>query len=178
MAFLEFVAPIGHPVAGQFAEQWRARAGDPEFQELCRAAQRIDAEYRESTPWRDRCDLDDARIFRAADRPVLINVLAWLYRAILDDVTEVHRLIPRERMRCALNIPYIARENSAAEILALKKGLGARRRMTARWPAGEQSSMCDGWAPDSCYFSGLFLSWQLTHLPVSELPWPGAGGSG
>ena len=39
--------------------------------------------------------MDDARIFRAADRPVLINVLAWLYRAILDDVTEVHRLIPR-----------------------------------------------------------------------------------
>ena len=28
--------------------------------------------------------------------------------------------IPRERMRYALDIPYIARENSAAEILALK----------------------------------------------------------
>jgi len=25
---------------------------------------------------------------------------------------------------------------------------------------------------------GLCLTWQLTHLPVSELPWPGAGGSG
>jgi hypothetical protein len=40
------VAPVGHPVVKQFAEQWRARAGDPEFQELRRAAQRIDAEYR------------------------------------------------------------------------------------------------------------------------------------
>jgi hypothetical protein len=44
-----------------------------------------------------------------------------LYRAILDDVAEVHRRIPRERMRYALDIPYIARENSTAEILALKK---------------------------------------------------------
>jgi hypothetical protein len=32
----------------------------------------------------------------------------------------VHRQIPRERMRYALDIPYIARENSNAEILALK----------------------------------------------------------
>jgi hypothetical protein len=52
---------------------------------------------------------------------MLINVFAWLYRAILDDVTEVHRRIPRERMRYALNIPHIARENSTAEIFAPKK---------------------------------------------------------
>jgi hypothetical protein len=44
-----------------------------------------------------------------------------LYRAILEDVAEVHRRIPRERMRYALEIPYIARENSTAEILALRK---------------------------------------------------------
>ena len=47
--------------------------------------------------------LDDAHIFRAADRPVLIDVVRMagtdLYRAILDDVAEVHRRIPRERMR-------------------------------------------------------------------------------
>jgi hypothetical protein len=60
VVFLEFVAPVGHPVAGQFAGQWRARASDPEFQEMRRAAQRIDAEYRTSTPWWGRCDLDDA----------------------------------------------------------------------------------------------------------------------
>ena len=44
-----------------------------------------------------------------------------LYRAILEDAAEVHRRIPRERMRYALDIPYIARENSTAEILALRK---------------------------------------------------------
>jgi hypothetical protein len=100
VVFLKFVAPVGHPVAGQFAEQWQARASDPEFQEVRRAAQRIDAEYRKSTPWRGRCDLDDAPIFRAADRPVLTD----LYRAILDDVAGVHRQIPRERMRYARDI--------------------------------------------------------------------------
>jgi hypothetical protein len=45
---------------------------------------------------------------------------AELYGAILEDVAEVHRRIPRERMRYALDIPYIARENSTAEILALR----------------------------------------------------------
>ena len=44
-----------------------------------------------------------------------------LYDAILHDVAEVHRRIPRERMRYALDILYIARENSTAEILALRK---------------------------------------------------------
>jgi hypothetical protein len=61
VVFLEFVAPVDHPVHGQFAEQWRARAGDAEFEEVRRAAQMIDAEYRESTPWWGRCDLDDAQ---------------------------------------------------------------------------------------------------------------------
>jgi len=55
VVFLEFVAPVGHPVVKQFAEQWQARAGDPEFQEVSRAAQSIDAEYRKSTPWWGRC---------------------------------------------------------------------------------------------------------------------------
>ena len=126
VVFLEFVAPVDHPVHGQFAEQWQARAGDAEFEEVRRAAQMIDAEYRKSTPWWGRCDLDDAHIFRAADgRPVLIDVFCMagtdLYRAILEDVAEVHHRIPRERMRYALEIPYIARENSTAEILALRK---------------------------------------------------------
>jgi len=122
---LEFVAPVDHPVHGQFAGQRRARAGDAEFQEVRRAAQMIDAEYRESTPCWGRCDFDDAHIFRAADgRPVLIDVFCMagteLYRAILEDVAGVHRRIPRERMRYALDIPYIARENSTAEIPALR----------------------------------------------------------
>ena len=77
-----------------------------------------------STPWWGRCDLDDDHIYRAADRPVLLDVYCMaggdLYNAILEDVAAVHRRIPRERMRYALDIPYIARENSAAEILALR----------------------------------------------------------
>ena len=101
------------------------QGSDPEFQEVRRAAHRIDAEYRTSTPWWGRCDLDDAHIFTAAGHLVLIDVFCMagteLYDAILDDVTGVHRRIPRERMRYALDIPYIARENSAAEILALRK---------------------------------------------------------
>jgi hypothetical protein len=44
-----------------------------------------------------------------------------LYDKILEDVTEVHRRIPHERMRYALDIPHTARENSTAEILALRK---------------------------------------------------------
>jgi hypothetical protein len=124
VVFLEYVAPVGHPVVKDFAEQWRARADDAEFQAVRRAAERIDAEYRTSTPWWGRCDLDDEHIFRAAGRPVLLDVFCMagsdLYQAILDDVAAVHRRIPRERMRYALDIPYIARENSAAEILALR----------------------------------------------------------
>jgi hypothetical protein len=133
VVFLEYVAPVDHPVSGQFAEQWRTRADDAEFAEVRRAAQRIDAQYRESTPWWGRCDLDDAHIFRAADRPVLLDVFCMagtdLYDAILEDVAGVHRQIPRERMRYSLDIPYIARENSTAEILALRK---AWARATAR----------------------------------------------
>jgi hypothetical protein len=91
---LDFVAPVDHPVHGQFAEQWRARAGDAEFQEVRRAAQMIDAEYRESTPWWGRCDFDDAHIFRAADgRPVLIDVFCMAG-------TELYR-DPRRRRRGA-----------------------------------------------------------------------------
>ena len=91
-----------------------------------RAAQLIDAPYRKSTPWWDGFDLNEAHIRRAADgRLVLIDVFcmdgASLYSKILEDVAEVHRRIPRERMRYALEIPYIARESSAAEILAVKK---------------------------------------------------------
>jgi hypothetical protein len=122
--FLEFVAPVGHPVVKQFAAQWRARDGDPEFVAVRQAAQRIDAQYRAATPWWGRCDLDDAHIYRAADRLVLLDVFCMagsdLYDAILDDVASVHRRIPRDQMRYALDIPYIARANSTAEILALR----------------------------------------------------------
>jgi hypothetical protein len=124
--FLEFVAPVDHAVAEQVAQQWRTGAGDAEFEEARLAAKMIDARYRKSTPWWDGLDLNEAHIRRAADgRLVLIDVFcidgASLYSEILEDVAKVHRRIPRERMRYALEIPYIARESSSAEILALRK---------------------------------------------------------
>ena len=125
VVFLEFAAPVDHALTRQVAAQWRAGAGDAELGEVRSAARVIDAQYRKSTPWWDGLDLNEAHIRRAADgRLVLIDIFcmdgASLYREILRDVTEVHRRIPRERMRYALDIPYIARESSAAEILALK----------------------------------------------------------
>jgi hypothetical protein len=126
VVFLEFVAPVDHAVAEQVAEQWRTGSGDAEFEQVRRAAQMIDAGYRKSTPWWDGFDLNDDHIRRAADgRLVLIDVFcmdgASLYSKILEGVAQVHRRIPRERMRYALEIPYIARESSTAEILALRK---------------------------------------------------------
>jgi hypothetical protein len=117
---------VDHAVAGQVAGQWRTAAGDAELEQARRAAQMIDAGYRKSTPWWGRCDLNEAHIRRAADgRLVLIDVFCMdgesLYRNILHDAAGVHRRIPRERMRYALDIPYIARESSTAEILALRK---------------------------------------------------------
>jgi hypothetical protein len=126
VVFLEFVVPVDHAVAEQIAGQWRAGASDAELGEVRRAAQLIDARYRKSTPWWDGFDLNESHIRRAADgRLVLIDVF-WmdgesLYGKILEDVAEVHRRIPPERMRHALEIPFIARESSAAEILALRK---------------------------------------------------------
>jgi hypothetical protein len=80
VVFLEFVTPVDHPVIKQFAEQWQARASDPEFQEVSRAAQMIDAEYRTSTPWWGRCDLDDAHISEPPTGPCCSTSAAWLGR--------------------------------------------------------------------------------------------------
>lgn len=113
VTFLEYVAPVDGGVAEQVAEQWRDGTGDEEFERVRRAAQAIDAEHRQSTPWRDGFDLNEAHVRRAADgRFVLIDMFCMdgmsLYGSILDDVGAVHRQIPRERMRYALEIPYIA----------------------------------------------------------------------
>ena len=147
VVFLEFVAPVDEAVAKQVAEQWRAGAGDAEFEEVCRAARRIDAKYRKSTPWWDGFDLNDAHVRRAVDgRLVLIDVFcmdgAALYGAILEDAAEVHCQIPRERMRYALEIPYIARESSATEIRALKNAWARAEKLSgirARLPGTHAS---------------------------------------
>jgi hypothetical protein len=154
-----------------FAEQWQARVGI-----RSRGGAPGSAEDRRGIPEVDalvgRCDLDDAHIFRAADRLVLTD----LYRAILDDVAGC-----TGRFRasgCATHGASVYRPGEQQRRDPCPEGPGTRRRMTTRWPAGEQPPLGGGWGPGNCYFSGLFLSWQLTHMPVSELPWPGAGGSG
>ena len=126
VVFLEFVTAVDKAVAGQVGDEWRAGAGSAEFGEMRRAAEIIDERYRESVPWWDGFDLNPAHVRRAVDgRLVLIDIFcmdgASLYGQILADVTEVHRRIPREQMRYALDIPYIARESSAAEIDALRR---------------------------------------------------------
>src|SRR5581483_7045936 len=124
--FLEYVAPVDQVTAGQVAGKWKHGTGDAHFEELRRAARKIDAKYRSSTPWWDGFDLNSAHVRKAADgRLVLIDMFcidgASLYGKILEDVTEVRRRIPRDRMRYALEIPFIARESSAAEIRALNQ---------------------------------------------------------
>ena len=141
VVFLEFAAPVDHAVAGQVAEQWRTASGDAEFEEARRAAQVIDAGYRKSTPWWGRCDLNEAHIRRAADgRLVLIDVFcmdgASLYREILEDVAGVHRRIPRERMRYALDIPYIPGRTVPPRSLPSERPGHAL--------AGERSRVCQG----------------------------------
>jgi hypothetical protein len=129
LVVLEYLAPADPERAARVADRWRSDASDTadaDFTEMRRSARQIDAEYRARTPWWDGFDLGSAHIRRAADgRLVLIDVFcmdgASLYGQILEDVTEVHRRLPRERMRYALEIPYIARESSAAEITALQQ---------------------------------------------------------
>ena len=131
LVILEYVAPADKALAAQTVERWRTttdvgtETDDAEFDEARRAAQAIDAKFRESTPWWDGFDIGHAHIRKAADgRLVLIDLFcmdgAALYGKILEDVAEVRRRIPPERMRYALEIPYIARESTAAEISALK----------------------------------------------------------
>jgi hypothetical protein len=124
VVFLEFAAPVERAVAEQVARQWTDGTGDPEFAAVRRAAQATDARYRASVPWWAGLDLNPGNIRRTADgRLVLIDIFCLqgesLYAKLLEDAAAVHRRIPREQMRYALEIPYIARESTAAEIHAL-----------------------------------------------------------
>ena len=126
LAVLEYLAEAGPEDATRIAGQWQAGEGDEDFAGVRRCALDVDEEYRASTPWWDGIDMNRAHVRRAADgRLVLIDIFcmdgAALYAQILSDVTEVHRQIPRHHMRYALEIPYLARAASAAEIRALRQ---------------------------------------------------------
>jgi hypothetical protein len=125
VVFLEYAASVEPAVAEQVPKQWMAGDGDADFAAVRRAAQAIDARYQASVPWWAGLDLNPGNIRRAADgRLVLIDIFCMqgesLYAKLLEDVAAVHRRIPREQMRYALEIPYIARQSTAAEIRALK----------------------------------------------------------
>jgi hypothetical protein len=130
---LEHLSPVAPERSALVADLWRAAEVDAELAEVRRAAEEIDAAYRSSTPWWDGLDLNSAHVRQAVDgRLVLIDIFcmdgASLYGQILEDVTVVHALIPRERMRYVLEIPYIARESSIAEISALRQAWGTASR--------------------------------------------------
>lgn len=129
VVFLEYAAPADPAVAAEIAERFRNASGDEsadaDLDAVRAAAHKIDAHYRATTPWWDGFDLNQAHVRRALDgRLVFIDVFcmdgAALYGTILRDLAEVHRRMPAERMRYALEIPFIARESSPAEIKALR----------------------------------------------------------
>ncbi len=169
VVFLEFVAPVDHPVVKQFAEQWRTAASDAEFAEVRRAAQMIDAEYRESTPWWGRCDLDDAHIFRAADRPVLIDVFCMagteLYRAILEDLAAVHPPDSARADALRTGHPVYRPGEQRRRDPRPQKGLGSRCRMTARGSAPEQPPMLQAAPEHQICRPSQPTSWQRKPAP-------------
>ncbi len=133
VVFLEYVAPLDHPVDGQFAEQWRTRAADPEFQKVSRAAQMIDAEYQKFNAL-----VGQVRLGR---RPHLPS-RRWAARAarrLLHGWDGSVRRNPRRRRRgvppdsaradalCAGNPVYRPREQHRRDPCP-QKGLGTRSR--------------------------------------------------
>ncbi|NUP51643.1 MAG: hypothetical protein HOW97_30655 [Catenulispora sp.] len=125
VVFLEYAASVEPEVAEQLASRFRDGSGDADLDQVRDAARKIDADYRETMPWWDGFDLNGAHVRRALDgRLVFIDVFcmdgAALYGMILGDVAEVHKRMPRERMRYVLEIPYIARASSPEEIRALR----------------------------------------------------------
>jgi hypothetical protein len=132
----------------------RPDVGSTAFRELCRPGRLADSVAAEDRagrrPRRRRFGrlpgVRRSHVRRGADgRLVLIDVFcmdgASLYRKILEDVAGVHRRIPRERMRYALDIRYIAPGEQYRRDPCPQKGLGARCRMTARGSASEQPPM-------------------------------------
>lgn len=88
------------------------------------AALAVDEEYRARQPWWDGIDLNPGNVRQTvAGQPVLIDVFcmdgAALYGQVLRDPSVVRRLMP-ERCRHLLDIPYLARASSSAELRALR----------------------------------------------------------
>ena len=140
LTVLEFLAPVEegaeHAEAAQVARRWREGAGDEAFDALRRTALAVDEEWRARMPWWDGIDLNHGNVRRAVDgRIVLIDVFcmdgASLYRQVLDDSAVVRERLSADATRYLLDIPYIARESSPAEIEALRAAWRAGAAVTS-----------------------------------------------
>ncbi|HEU4349698.1 MAG TPA: hypothetical protein VFR35_18125 [Actinoplanes sp.] len=124
LAVLEFLAPAPEAVAAQVIRQWRHDEGDADLRTVRAAALVVDEEFRARQPWWDGIDLNRDNVRRGLDgRLALIDIFcmdgAALYGQILEDPLVVRRLIPPDQRRHLLEIPYLARESSPAELRAL-----------------------------------------------------------
>ncbi|HKA69083.1 MAG TPA: hypothetical protein VKG85_08200 [Actinomycetes bacterium] len=140
LTVLEFLAPAPEAAAAQLIRQWKQDEGDAELGLVKAAALAIDEEYRARLPWWDGIDLNQGNVRQSADgRLTLLDVFctngAALYGQILQDPAVVRRPIPADRRRHPLEIPYVARESSPAELHALQDAWlgtepdGSERRM-------------------------------------------------
>jgi hypothetical protein len=125
LTMLEFLAPAPEASAAQLIRHWKQDAGDAELSTVKAAALAVDEEYRVRVPWWDGIDLNQGNVRQSVDgRLVLLDVLcmdgAALYGQVLQDPAVVRRLIPEEQRRHLLEIPYLARESSPAELQALQ----------------------------------------------------------
>jgi hypothetical protein len=89
------------------------------------AALAVDEDYRGRLPWWDGIDLNQGNVRQSVDgRLALVDVFcmdgAALYGQILQDPAVIRRLIPADQRRHLLEIPYLARESSPAELHALQ----------------------------------------------------------
>jgi hypothetical protein len=125
LTVLEFLGPAPEAAAAELIRQWRQDEGDAELSTVKAAALAIDADYRARLRWWDGIDLNQGNVRQSADgRLALVDVFcmdgAALYGQILQDPAVVRRLIPAEQRRHLLEIPYLARESSPAELHALQ----------------------------------------------------------
>ncbi|WP_182906490.1 hypothetical protein [Microbispora sp. H13382] len=136
LTVLEFLAPAAPEEAAEVARRWREGEGDEAFDAVRRTALTVDEEWRARTPWWDGIDLNHGNVRRAVDgRIALVDVFcmdgASLYRQVLDDSAVVRERLSTAATRHLLDIPYIARESSPAEIEALRAAWRAGARVTS-----------------------------------------------
>ncbi len=133
LTVLEFLAPAEEADAAELIRQWKRDEGDAELSMVKAAALAVDEEYGTRLPWWDGIDLNQGNVRRSMDGQLtLVDVFcmdgAALYGQILQDPAVVRRRIPEEQRQHLLEIPYLARESSPAELYALQDAwLGKER---------------------------------------------------